>query len=249
MRDRFFVAGVHAVGDAVAFAPDDARKLSTVLRKRSGDRVEIVDSGGVAFGATLAVESRDGHDVRVRATLDERLDRGDVESALRVTIAQAVPKGHKMDLVVEKATELGAHAIVPVRSARVIGHDTSAAKVERWRRIAKSAAQQSGRLRVPDVADVNDWDALLATFAQYDRVYVAWELAEPAPLRDVFEREPAGARSVLVVIGPEGGFSKDEVERARSAGASAISLGRRILRTETAALVVLAALLYARGEL
>ena len=249
MRDRFFVEGVHAVGDVVAFAADDARKLATVLRKRSGDRVQVVDSGGVAFGATLDVEGRDGRDVRVRATLDERLDRDGVETALRVTIAQAVPKGQKMDVVVEKATELGAHAIVPVRSARVIGHDTSPGKVERWRRIAKSAAQQSGRLRVPEVADVHDWDALLATFARYDRVYVPWELAEPAPLRDVFERELAGARSVLVVIGPEGGFSADEVERARDAGARAISLGRRILRTETAALVVLAALLYARGEL
>jgi 16S rRNA (uracil1498-N3)-methyltransferase len=154
-----------------------------------------------------------------------------------------------MDLVVEKATELGAHAIVPVRSARVIGHDTSPAKLERWRRIAKSAAQQSGRLRVPDVGDVHDWGALLATFARYDRVYVPWELAEPAPLRDVFERELEHARSALIVIGPEGGFSGDEVERARAAGATAISLGRRILRTETAALVVLAALLYARGEL
>ncbi len=81
-----------------------------------------------------------------------------------------------MDLVVEKATELGAFAIVPVRSARVIGHDTSPAKVERWRRIAKSAAQQSGRVRVPEIADVCDWDALLATFARYDRVYVPWEL-------------------------------------------------------------------------
>jgi 16S rRNA (uracil1498-N3)-methyltransferase len=251
MRDRFFVEGVHAVGDVVAFAPDDARKLATVLRKRSGDRVQVVDSGGVAFGATLTVEARagrDARDARVRAALDERLDRSDAETALRVTVAQAVPKGAKMDLVVEKATELGAHAIVPVRSARVVGHDTSAGKVERWRRVAKSAAQQSGRLRVPDVADVHDWNALLATFARYDRVYVPWELAEPAPLRDVFEREQ-DARSVLVVIGPEGGFSADEIEDARAAGAVVISLGRRILRTETAALVVLAALLYARGEL
>lgn len=244
MRDRFFVEGVHAVGDRVAFAPDDARKLATVLRKRSGDRVQVVDSGGVAFAATLAV---DGH--AVAATLDEHLDRGDVETALRVTIAQAVPKGQKMELVVEKATELGAHAIVPVRSARVLGHATSPAKVERWRRIAKSAAQQSGRVRVPEVADVHDWDALLATFANYDRVYVPWELAEPAPLREVFERELPSANSALVVIGPEGGFAADEIECARNAGASAISLGRRILRTETAALVVLSAMLYARGDL
>ncbi|HEY6233482.1 MAG TPA: RsmE family RNA methyltransferase, partial [Candidatus Elarobacter sp.] len=85
--------------------------------------------------------------------------------------------------------------------------------------------------------------------ARYDRVYVPWELADPSPLRNVFEHEVAAAGSVLVVIGPEGGFSADEVERARDAGALAISLGRRILRTETAALVVLTALLYARGEL
>ncbi len=244
MRDRFFVEGVHAIGDRVALAPDDARKVATVLRKRSGDRVQVIDSGGTAYAATLEVGDREAH-----AMLDERLDRGDVETALRVTIAQAVPKGQKMDLVVEKATELGAFAIVPVRSARVIGHDTSPAKVERWRRIARSASQQSGRVRVPEVADVVDWDALLVTFARYDRVYVPWELAAPSPLRDVFERELGDARNVLVVIGPEGGFSAGEVERAQRAGAVAISLGRRILRTETAALVVLSAMLYARGEL
>ncbi len=244
MRDRFFVEGVHAIGDRVALAPDDARKIATVLRKRNGDRIAVIDSGGAAYGATLDIGTRAAH-----ATLDERLDRGAVETALQVTIAQAVPKGQKMDLIVEKATELGAVAIVPVRSARVIGHDTSPAKVERWRRIAKSAAQQSGRLRVPDVADVCDWDAMLATFARYDRVYVPWELATPSPLRDVFERELDGARSVLMLIGPEGGFSADEVDRAQRAGATTISLGRRILRTETAALVVLSAILYARGEL
>jgi 16S rRNA (uracil1498-N3)-methyltransferase len=244
MRDRFFVEGVHAVGDRIAFAPDDARKLATVLRKRSGDRVQVVDSGGIAYAATLQLSGRD-----VGATLDERLDRGEIEAALRVTVAQAVPKGQKMISVVEKATELGAHAIVPVHSARVIGQYTSPAKLARWRRIAKSAAQQSGRVRVPDVADVHDWSALLASFPRYDRVYVPWELADPAPLRDVFESDLAGARSVLVVVGPEGGFAAEEVARAREAGARAISLGRRILRTETAALVVLSAILYARGEL
>ena len=244
MRDRFFVEGVHAAGDRVVLAADDARKIMHVLRKRSGDRVQIVDSGGIAYAATLDVGDRN-----VSASLDEPLDQGNVESTLRVTIAQAVPKGPKMDLVVEKATELGAFAVVPVRSVRVVGHDTSPAKVERWRRIAKSAAQQSGRVRVPEVADVCDWDALLATFARYDRVYVPWELAEPAPLRDAFERELSGANTVLIVIGPEGGFAHDEVERAVGAGAHVISLGRRILRTEAAALVVLAALLYARGDI
>jgi 16S rRNA (uracil1498-N3)-methyltransferase len=244
MRDRFFVEGVHAVGDRVALAPDDAHKLATVLRKRSGDRVQIVDSGGVAYAATLAIDGRS-----VSATLDASLEREGVEPRLAITLAQAVPKGQKMDLVVEKATELGVRAIVPVRSTRVIGSDTSSAKVERWRRIARSAAQQSGRTRIPEVADVLDWDALLATFPSYDRVYVPWELAEPTPLRAVFDRDLDGVTSVLIVIGPEGGFAHDEVARACAAGATAVSIGRRILRTETAALVVVSALMYARGEL
>lgn len=244
MRDRFFVAGVHAVGDRVVLAADDARKLTSVLRKRSGDRVQIVDSGGIAYAATLDVEPRS-----VGATLDALLERPPVETTIEVTVAQAIPKGQKMDLVVEKATELGAYAIVPVRSARATGSDGGPAKIERWRRIARSAAQQSGRTRVPAVGETLEWDALLATFAGYDRVYVPWELAEPAPLRDVFERELPGVRSVLIVIGPEGGFAAGEVERAQAAGGVPISLGRRILRTETAALVVLAAVLYARAEL
>lgn len=244
MRHRFFIEGVHAAGDRVTLAADDAHKIATVLRKRSGDRVEIVDSAGAAYAAVLDVDGRG-----VVAVLGERVERGPVESALRITIAQAVPKGQKMDFVVEKATELGVHAIVPVRTARVIGHETGAGKVERWRRIAKSAAQQSGRVRVPDVADVLSWDALVGTFHRYDRVYVPWEMADPVPLREVFDREVRDATAVLVAIGPEGGLASAEVERARDAGAAVISLGRRILRTETVALVVLSVMLYARAEL
>lgn len=243
MRDRFFVEGVHVEGDRVAFAPDDARKIATVLRKRSGDRVQVVDSAGGSYAATLEVAGRD-----VAARLDERLDRA-TEPRLAVTIAQAVPKGQKMDFIVEKATELGAEAIVPLRSARVAGAETSSAKVERWRRIARAAAQQSGRLRIPAIADVHDWDALLATFSSYDRVYVPWELAEPRPLREVFDAELPAAHRILVVVGPEGGFAAEEVERARAAGAEPISLGTRILRTETAALVLLSAARYATGEI
>jgi 16S rRNA (uracil1498-N3)-methyltransferase len=244
LRDRFFVEGVHATGERVAFASDDARKIGTVLRGRSGERVEVVDSGGTAWAATLEVDGG-----RVAATLDEQLDRAPRELGARVTIAQAIPKGSKMDLIVEKATELGVAAIVPLRSTRVAGEHTGDAKIERWRRLARTAAQQCGRSVVPAIEPVADWAALHATFAAYDRVYIPWELAEPRPLRATFEAEAAGLRTVLFVIGPEGGFAAEEVERARAAGAVPISLGARILRTETVALVVLAAFAYARGEL
>jgi len=243
LRDRFFVVGVHAVGDRVTFAADDARKIATVLRGRTGERVHVVDSAGAAFAATLAVAGN-----VVVGALEERLERGPREAALRVTIAQAIPKGQKMDLIVEKATELGVAAIVPLRSERVVGERTGDAKRERWERLAKSAAQQCGRTTVPTVTAIAGWDDLLARFGEFDRVYLPWELADVRPLRDVFEAD-ATCANVLLIVGPEGGFSSDEVTRAVAAGALAVSLGTRILRTETVALVVLAALRYARGEL
>jgi 16S rRNA (uracil1498-N3)-methyltransferase len=244
LRDRFFVAGVHALGETVSFAPDDARKIATVLRGRSGDRVHVIDSAGSAFAASIDVNASG-----VSATLEEVIERGTRESAVRVVVAQAIPKGQKMDLIVEKATELGVAEIVPLRSDRVAGERTGEHKVERWQRIAKSAAQQSGRSVVPAIAPIAAWDALLGTFGEYDRVYVSWELTDVRPLREVFEVDAPRVASVLFVIGPEGGFSAGEVERAVAAGATPISLGARILRTETVALAVLSAFAYARGEL
>jgi len=243
-RDRFFSAHVHAAGERVVLAPDDARKLITVLRRQTGDRVQIVDSGGVAFAARLEIDGK-----VVRALLDAPLAGGEIEPGARIVVAQAIPKGQKMDFIVEKATELGVAAIVPLRSARVVGDRTGDAKHDRWQRIARAAAQQSGRARVPRIEPVADWAALRATFDTYERVYIPWEGAGAGPLRQRFESEARGAASILIIIGPEGGFSADEVARAQAAGAVPVSLGTRILRTETAALVVLAALLYARGEL
>ena len=244
LRDRFFVEGVYALGASVAFATDDARKIATVLRGRSGDRVQVVDSSGSSFAASIDVSG-----TTVTATLDERIERGVRESAVRLAVAQAIPKGQKMDLIVEKATELGVTAIVPLRSDRVVGERTGEHKIERWQRLAKTAAQQCGRSVIPSVAPIATWDELLATFGSYDRVYIPWELADVQPLRATFDADAPQIASALFVIGPEGGFSAHEVERAVAAGAIAVSLGTRILRTETVALVILTAFAYARGEL
>ncbi len=243
-RDRFFIEGVHAVGERVSLAADDARKLVTVLRRDDGDRVVLVDSGGTAFAAILEIDGK-----AVHARLADAMERAERESTLRTVVAQALPKAQKMDYIVEKATELGVAGIVPLRSDRVIGERTGDRKHERWQRIAKTAAQQCGRTHVPDVGPIVGWSELLPIFPAFERVYIAWELADPLPLRERFEPELRAASSALIIIGPEGGFSAAEVEAAVAAGAVSLSLGRRILRTETAALVVLAALLYARGEL
>jgi 16S rRNA (uracil1498-N3)-methyltransferase len=243
-RDRFFIAGERAAGERVALTPEDARKLVTVLRRQSGDRVRVVDATGTAFPARLDIEGN-----TVFALLDAPEGRGATETGARIVLAQAIPKGQKMDFIVEKATELGVAAIVPLRSDRVVGERTGDHKQERWQRIARSAAQQAGRSLVPIVERVAGWEQLRPTFVAFDRVYLPWERAGAVPLRERFETEAASAASILIVIGPEGGFSDAEVALAQASGALPISLGTRILRTETAALVVLAALLYARGEL
>lgn len=240
---RFFVDGAHAVGDTLALDAGDARKLLVVLRRHSGDPLEICDSSGCAFAATLVVDGD-----RALARLDAVVERPS-ESRLEIVLAQAIPKGAKMDFVVEKATELGVARIVPLVTERTIGDAARGGKVERWRRLARAAAQQCGRLRVPEVSTTVGWDAFLSQAGPDDRLLMPWELAERVPLRDRLPDAVAGARRVVVLIGPEGGISHGEGERAIAAGARAVSLGSRILRTETAGLVVISALLYAQAEL
>lgn len=216
----------------------DAHKIVSVLRLRDGDEIEVIDSAAQRFTAVITVDGRN-----VTAALRERKQSRD-STVLHVTVAQGVPKGQKMDFVVEKLTELGASQILPLQSERTVVTDVSANKIERWRRLAKTAAQQCGRDEVPRVGGPVQFADLCETFSGYDAVLFPWELADRVPLRERLPELVRDARRVLVLIGPEGGFSHAEADAAQSAGAKLISLGSRILRTETAALVVLALLDY-----
>jgi len=234
---RFFVPGVHHSGEPVLIEGSDAHKMLNVLRLRAGDEIEIVDSAGTLFAAMLQTSGD------LRALLGMELGKAEA-CAIEIDVAQGIPKGAKMDFVVEKLSELGVRALLPVRSERTIARDVSDAKIDRWRRLAKSAAQQSGRRDVLAVEDPVDFATLCARFGQYDAVLFLWEIAEQRPLRELLPGLVAQAGRVLVVVGPEGGFSHDEAEAARRAGAHPLSLGSRILRTETAALAFVAVLNY-----
>jgi len=240
---RIFIAGVFGVGDVVEPAPDDARKLRVVLRARGGDEVEILDSSGRAYAAEVILE-RDNVRARLRAekVLPPR-------PSLRLALAQGIPKGAKMDFVVEKATELGVAQVLPFTSERTQGGDASGERMQRWRRLAKSAAQQCGRADVPALDEPASFTVVCAGFGTFDVTLLAWELADGVPLRERLPPLLAGARSALVVIGPEGGLSDDEAQLAERSGGRPISLGARILRTETAGLVACSAVLYASGNL
>ena len=206
---------------------------------KTGERIEIIDSSAQRFSATLTLANH-----RVTAHLDEVVP--DVPDADRwqVSIAQALPKGQKMDFVVEKLTELGVREIFPLYSERTVIEDIGPGKLERWRRLAKSASEQCGRATIPVLHDAQPLGAFVESFAKFDVVLFAWELAGTPPLRERLPGLLDGAATILVIVGPEGGFSNDEATRARDCGAHLVSLGRRILRTETAALVVTAILNY-----
>jgi len=222
---------------------DDAYKMLVVLRAVTGDPLEVVDSAGRLFAASLIVEGG-----RANALLAAQI-AAPARAVLDMSLAQGIPKGPKMDYVVEKATELGISRIVPFSAARTLGDGERAGKLERWRRLAKNAAQQCGRGDVPEVVAPLTFAALLTSFVAYDLVVLPWELATPIALRERLPALLGDARSVLVVIGPEGGFSEDEARAAEGAGAELVSLGCRILRTETAGLVATSVLRYVSGDL
>jgi 16S rRNA (uracil1498-N3)-methyltransferase len=170
----------------------------------------------------------------------DRVPRAPVVERLLVDVAQAVPKAARMDFVVEKGTELGAAAFLPFYSERSVGRRVGPEKLARWRRIARSASQQSGRREVPEIHEPLDFEALVERFGEYDTVFFAWELAAPEPLHDRLRALLPQAGRVLIVVGPEGGFAHAEAEAATSRGAHVLWLGSRILRTDTAAVVLLA---------
>jgi 16S rRNA (uracil1498-N3)-methyltransferase len=235
---RFFVAGAHEPGASVAIEGADAHKILHVLRLRDGDRIDAVDSAGTRFDARLHVDGSAVHAVLER--LVERLQPAPVA----IDVAQGIPKGAKMDYVVEKLGELGVRTLVPLHSERAVAQDVREAKVQRWRRLAESASRQSGRADILQIEQPCDFDALCARMAAYDLVLMPWEASDRQPLGDRLPALLRDARRVLIVIGPEGGFSHAEAERAEAAGATLVSLGSRILRTETAALATVAVLWY-----
>jgi 16S rRNA (uracil1498-N3)-methyltransferase len=234
---RFFVRDAHRAGEVVAIYGSDAHKIVNVLRLRDGDVIEVVDSHGSVFAATL--ESKAGE---LQARLGE--PRSAPSPRVVIDVAQGIPKGQKMDFVVEKLGELGVRVLIPLRSERTIVADVGSAKLERWRRLAHSAAQQSGRTDLLAVTEPLPFAQLCLQFPEYDAVIFPWELAEPQPLREALPAIVADATRILVVVGPEGGFSHAEAESAKAAGAHLVSLGSRILRTETAALAAVAILGY-----
>jgi 16S rRNA (uracil1498-N3)-methyltransferase len=216
--------------------------LRDVLRLRRGARVEIFDGAGRSFDAELAAIGPGGADLVLRDASAQRH-----ESPLELTLAVAVAKAAKLDWVVEKATELGVTRIIPFASERAIAAiERGTSRIERWRRIAAAAAAQSGRVRCPEVSATESFAGLMPLAASHDRALLfAAGGGDSLGDRD----DERAIRSIVVATGPEGGFSASEVTQAARAGFSLTTLGPRVLRAETAAIVAVALAQHRWGDL
>ena len=234
MKPRFFVDEVCETGRDVSLDRDDAGHAHRVLRMRPGDSVVIVRDGA-AWDAEFIQVGASSARAAIRAA---RHETGG-ELPMAVTVMQALAKGSKFAFVVEKVVELGAQRIIPVRFERSYA-DASDLKLERWRRIAKSAAAQARRRHLPVVDEPVGWAQALADWGSGPAPIVAYEGA-PARTLEAALKDTCDAAALAIAIGPEGGLTDAEVETARSRGCALVSLGPTILRTETAALAMLAA--------
>ncbi len=241
---RFFTENAPQDG-YITLTGEDARHIAKSLRMQPGEELTVCDGGGLDHACVLEQVAADAVRARVRASQPSMS-----EPRTQVTLYMALPKGDKMELIVQKTTELGVSDIVPVLTARCVSRPdarTLEKKIDRWGKIAAEAAKQSGRGRIPCVHPARTLEAALADAAQAEAALLLYEGERMQGLRAALTaRAP---RTVSILVGPEGGFAPEEAQQAQDAGLVSVSLGPRILRCETAPIAALACILYEGGDL
>ncbi len=239
---RFFLPPTSFQPGSVSFPPDLAHQITSVLRLSPGQTVIVLDGQGREYEIELTQVDRSQTAGRI---LSDRPAAG--EPPIRLTLYLALSRREKFEWMLQKCTEVGASAFVPVITSRTLVQDSrdAAKKLERWQRILREAAEQSRRGRIPDLHPPLRFDAALAG-AHHDLKLIPFEGEHTVSLRQALGPLPLvqGESSAAVFIGPEGGFSDEEILAARQSGFQPITLGRRILRMETAAVVAAALLIY-----
>jgi len=242
---RFFIGPDQVNLPFVTIQGEDVHHISKVLRLKHGDSVVLADGSGKEYVAVL----EDLGPSRATARVKEiRPAHG--EPPVDVYLLQGLPKGDKLDFVIQKCTEIGIKKIVPVNMDRTIvrlNHDKAAKRQERWQRIAEEAAKQCQRGIVPKVLPVTDLEQALASLPDSANIIVPWECERYLGAKELLAGLNDGP--VAILIGPEGGITPEEIEVARKFKAKTVSLGPRVLRTETAGLVILSLVLYQLGDL
>ena len=241
---RFFVEP-HQIDEAahqIHIVGTDVNHMSNVLRMKQGEEVWISDGGKKEY--RCAIEAFSADEVLLHIIYAQEPD---YELSSRIYLFQGLPKADKMELIIQKSVELGAYEIIPVETKRCVvklDGKKAAKKVERWQQIAESAAKQSKRMLIPNVHQVLSFKEALKYAEAMDIRLIPYELAKGMQETKEILAAIEQGQSIGIFIGPEGGFEEKEVEAAISEGAKPITLGKRILRTETAGLAILSVLMF-----
>ncbi len=246
-RPKIFQPGEIQPGMTVLIDGGNLRYIRQVLRRQPGNEIYILDGNRGRFPAII-------REIGTEAAIVEITGEAD-NSGIHpnITLAQALVKGNQMDFLVEKAAELGSGMIIPFRSARSIPHladEKARARVDRWQKIAIEAARQVGRASFPRVEEVTDFSQMLTLIPTDSLRLIFWEEERQQGIRELFlAQSPCERPLVTIVIGPEGGFTRQEVEEATDQGFISVSLGRQVFKVGTALMVIMAVIQYEMGFL
>lgn len=247
---KFFISKNQIENDKIIITGSDVNHIKNVLRLNINDKLDLCDNGSyVNYISEIVKLDADKVECRIIEKIDSR-EHGN-ESHVVLDVYQGIPKFDKMEYIIQKGTELGVHDFIPVKMRRTVvklNEKDSQKKVERWNRIAEVASKQSMRDYIPVVHNPIDIDELIKKFDEYDLVILAYEEEKDNYIKDELKTFKTRIDDVnfkiAIIIGPEGGIDKEEAHKFIDSGAHVVSLGKRILRTETASMQMAAVIMY-----
>lgn len=241
---RFFIPDENIKGDFAEICGGDAKHITQSLRMNEGDIVSVCDFSGREYKCSIVSHTQN----KIKAKIIS-VKESNNEPPYRAVLYQSLAKGERFDIIVQKAVECGITKIVPVLTERCISRpdkQTFEKKLERWKKIAKEASMQCGRAIIPDIEELKNYDSALDDMKGCGHAFICYEGDETIPLGSFIKqlKDSEEYKTISFMIGPEGGFSADEIKRAKEFSIQCVGLGKRILRCETAAPFVLACLTY-----
>lgn len=246
---KFFVRDDQINDNKIYIVGEDVNHISNVLRMKVGDEFQVCNSDTTE---NYNVEIKSFEKEKIICSIINKM-KSEAESDINLKIFQGIPKSDKMELIIQKSTELGIKELIPVDMERCVskisGKDEKK-KIDRWQKISEVAAKQSGRDMIPKIHNVIKINDLVKVISDFDMMIVPYEKAERYSFKDAIKEIKEYDKSNInigIVIGPEGGFEPSEVEQLREAGAKIVTLGKRILRTETVALAMSSVIMYELG--
>ena len=246
---KFFVRDDQINDNKIDIIGEDVNHISNVLRMKVGDEFQVCNSDTTE---NYNVEIKSFEKEKIICSIINKM-KSEAESDINLKIFQGIPKSDKMELIIQKSTELGIKELIPVDMERCVskisGKDEKK-KIDRWQKISEVAAKQSGRDMIPKIHNVIKINDIVKVISDFDMMIVPYEKAEGYSFKDAIEEIKEYDKSNInigIVIGPEGGFEPSEIVQLREAGAKIVTLGKRILRTETVALAMSSVIMYELG--